>query len=301
MQTKKGIGHAIIFALIACFLITVISLCFRQYSESGYQYEDTQEKRDELINVDDPMDILFFGDSIAWAAFNPEVFWETNGILTYNCATSGQWVGDGKIILNTALEKLHPEIIVWDANSIYTRISRVKYHLSKYFSVFHYHFAYLYQSTPGEKDPLRGFNSSEAINSYTGNLEYMSDMAAQPFTDLAEEKLEEIYDICKKNNVTLVVTCSPNPNAWNMGRHKAVADWCSNHGVDFIDYNLLQDEIGIDWSTDTRDGGEHLNNSGAYKVCRHLSDYLKNNYNLQSHSNDPACSEWIKDYGEVKS
>jgi len=299
---SKKIKRLAAFTVIGILLVFSVSFIgFGKVASQGYQYEDVQVKQNELAYLEETYDVLLFGDSIAWAGYDPGIFWKTNGIPAYNCATSGQWLGDGRIILNTALEKLHPEVIVWDANSIYTRISRVKYYLSQYIPVFHYHFAYLYQNQPGEKDSLRGFNSDTVTNPYTGNPDYMTDLAVQPYKDLAAENLEEIYNICKEHNIILIMTCLPNASAWNMGRHKAVQEWCESHGVEFIDYNLLTDEIGIDWSTDTRDGGEHLNNSGANKVCRHLSDYLKDHYDLQNHGKDPACSEWIEDYGEVES
>lgn len=291
----------LLFALSGLVLLTVVSFLFSGYISKGYQYQEVQKKQDELIYADDKKDVLFFGDSIAWAAYSPEIFWKTNGIPTYNCSTSGQWLGDGKIILNSAVEKQVPKIVVWDANSIYTNISRVKYFLSESFPVFHYHFAYLSNSCPHEKDPFRGYNSSDAVNVYTGAPDYMGDAETQPFTSLAADNLEEIYQICKDHHITLVMTCSPNPHTWNMGRHNAVQEWCDSHSVEFIDYNLMTNEIGIDWKTDTRDGGEHLNNNGAYKVCMHLSDYLKDRYDLHNYYNDPAYRDWVKDYGEVES
>ena len=144
---------------------------------------------------------------------------------------------------------------------------------------------------------MRGFNSSEVVNPYTGTSDYMYDMPVQPYTSLAEEKLEEIYQICKDHHITLVMTCSPNPHAWNMGRHMAVQEWCDNHDVEFIDYNLMTDAIGIDWNTDTRDGGEHLNNSGSYKLCIHLSDYLKKKYRLKDCRENADFNDWNQEYG----
>lgn len=290
-------GRVILFAGIAGVLIIVSSFFFRGYTKHGYQFKDIQSKQDELVYLEDPKEVLFFGDSIAWAAYCPEIFWKTNGIPTYNCATSGQWLGDGRIILSNVIEQQIPTVVVWDANSIYTNLSRAKYYLAKYLPIFHYHFAYLSKSYPQEKDTLRGYNSNGAVSPYTGTPDYMYDIPLQPFTSLAEEKLEEIYQICKDHHITLVMTCSPNPYTWNMGRHKAVQEWCDSHGVEFIDYNLMTDEINIDWNTDTRDGGEHLNNSGSYKVCIHLSDYLKEKYQLKDCRDNVDFKEWNQEYG----
>lgn len=295
---SKDIIKIATFVMVGILLLLVVSYSgFKKFASQGYQYQDVRNKQDELIYLDAPKEVMFFGDSIAWAAYDPEAFWKTNGIPSYNCATSGQWLGDGRIILSNVIEKQAPIIAVWDANSIYTNISRVKYYLAKYVSVFHYHFAWLSKSYPREKDPLRGFNSSDAVSSYNGNLDYMYDMPMQHFTSLAEEKLEEIYQTCKSHHITMVMTCAPNPHAWNMGRHRAVQEWCDSHGVEFIDYNLMTDEIGIDWETDTRDGGEHLNNSGSYKVCVHLSDYLKKRFSMTDWRENEFYKDWNQEYG----
>ena len=71
---KKNILLILLFAVIAFVLVSAASLIFRQYIEKGYQYEDVQIKENELLNMNSSDDVLFFGDSIAWAAYSPEVF-----------------------------------------------------------------------------------------------------------------------------------------------------------------------------------------------------------------------------------
>jgi hypothetical protein len=68
---------------------------------------------------------------------------------------------------------------------------------------------------------------------------------------------------------------------------KAFADEC---GVDFIDYNLMHEEIGIDWTTDFLDT-VHLNETGRSKLSTHIGKYLVDNYELVSHED----SAWDED------
>ena len=297
----KRMPRIIGFVFLFFCLLTVTSLFFRGYVNSGYQYEDVQNKL-SVFNAEDEqtLDVVFVGDSTAWAAYSPEYFYKFTGIASYNCATTGQWIGDSGIVIENVLKKQSPELIVVDANALYTRLSRAKYLLSKYFPVFHYHFARPVE-TVSEKDVNRGYYFYENSAAYTGNSDYMYEMPITPFSSLALEKMDEVYELCRNKGIQLIVVSSPNPTDWNMGKHQAVQQWCDSHEIEYIDYNLKLQEIGIDWNTDTRDGGEHLNNSGAYKVCEHLSKKLQESYNLPDHRNDPLYGQWNADYGEAES
>ena len=64
--------------------------------------------------------------------------------------------------------------------------------------------------------------------------------------------------------------------------------------------SLLTDEIPIDWETDSRDGGDHLNYYGAMKVSSYMSGYLADHYDLPDHRGDSAYSAWDAAYDQYQ-
>ena len=47
--------------------------------------------------------------------------------------------------------------------------------------------------------------------------------------------------------------------------------------------------------TDSRDGGNHLNYSGAKKISVWLGDYLAKDYQLEDHRKDRRYQRWQQD------
>ena len=60
---------------------------------------------------------------------------------------------------------------------------------------------------------------------------------------------------------------------------KQVCAYAENYGLSYYNFIPLAKEIGLDWSTDTYDGGIHLNVSGAEK----LTDYIGKLLQLPKH------------------
>ena len=58
-------------------------------------------------------------------------------------------------------------------------------------------------------------------------------------------------------------------------------------------YNFIPlcDEIGIDWQTDTYDGGAHLNVYGAEKLTSYFGAILRDRHGLQSRHGEPHLAE----------
>lgn len=94
--------------------------------------------------------------------------------------------------------------------------------------------------------------------------------------------LLKIRDLLKENNCKLLLVKIPTVNypqlyssSWTLERSRVVKEMAAECDVEFLD--LLYDvDLGIDWATDTLDGGYHLNYLGMQKVTDYMSEYLSN-------------------------
>ena len=57
----------------------------------------------------------------------------------------------------------------------------------------------------------------------------------------------------------------------------------------------MNEDIGIDWSTDTYDEGMHLNVYGAEKLTKYFGEILKESHGFESRHGDESVSQlWNK-------
>ena len=86
--------------------------------------------------------------------------------------------------------------------------------------------------------------------------------------------LKNIRALCEKNGAQLILISSPSAKNWNYPNHNGIAALAAEMGLTYIDMNLMQDQLKIDWQVDTKDAGDHMNWDGAQKVSRWLAGYL---------------------------
>ena len=105
--------------------------------------------------------------------------------------------------------------------------------------------------------------------------------------------LRQIAELCAREQIPLVLCSVPSAANWNGSRHDAIAQIAEELGVPYVDGNL--EEIGIDWHTDSPDGGDHMNPRGAAKVTAWIGEYLRRSYDLPDRRGDPAYENWNRD------
>jgi hypothetical protein len=112
-----------------------------------------------------------------------------------------------------------------------------------------------------------------------------------------------MVNLCKENNIELLLIEIPSADSWSKDLSDKVTEFANNHDVDFIDMNLNASEFGFDWTTDTSDGGDHLNVYGAEKVSEYLGNIIQEKYDIPNHKNDLEYKRWYDDskvYNEDK-
>ena len=107
--------------------------------------------------------------------------------------------------------------------------------------------------------------------------------------------LLKICDLCEEKGIQVIFMELPTKMQWGMKQHNAFAEIAEERNIPFIDYNLIEDEIGLDWSTDTFDKGDHMNAYGATKVSLYMGQYLVDNYSMVNHKGDEKYATWDED------
>ena len=76
-----------------------------------------------------------------------------------------------------------------------------------------------------------------------------------------------------------------------LGSLKAYA---RENDIAYLNLNDTANPVGIDWSKDCLDKGDHLNASGAERVSIYLAAYLKENYDLPDHRGEEAYASYTQ-------
>ena len=101
-----------------------------------------------------------------------------------------------------------------------------------------------------------------------------------------------LVDLCRgKNTELLLIRSCGAPYDFSWERDNAVNNLAQQYDLNFIDFNLVEEECGFDWSTDTVDGG-HSNVSGAKKWTDYIGNYLTEHYDFQDRREDSKYDEY---------
>lgn len=144
----------------------------------------------------------------------------------------------------------------------------------------------------------KGMAYANTVKAYPFGNEYMQ-LSGGKHAMLSEEKLDQfqkIYDLCDRNGIRLVLLTVPSANTWNKGKSDTVKQLAKKYDLTYYDYNR-QLPAGFDWATDSKDGGNHLNYTGASAVTKDLAKKLTDDLALNPTSlTKEQKQQWKKDY-----
>ena len=72
-------------------------------------------------------------------------------------------------------------------------------------------------------------------------------------------------------------------------------EYAEKNDLLYINFLELQEEIGIDWNTDTYDTGLHLNVYGAEKLSKYFGRILSDDCGIKDRREDTAVNDLWKD------
>ena len=254
----------------------------------------------------DSLDAIVIGDSLCYTGISPLAMWEKNGFASYNCGKTAQRMSEAYYMLKRAYKEQLPKVVVIETNMLFWpndtegQINQTLFEGAKYyFPVFEYHNRWKslkaqdFDGTDCETAKNdKGFHMKKEVEAYTGEAYMTETDMAEGVARMERILLKKMIRLCKAKGSEVLLLSVPSPKDYTYAKHNAAQNLADAYGADYLDLNLLPEEIGIDWNQDILDGSEHLNVYGAEKVSAYLGTYLTEHYNLPDHRGEAAYESW---------
>ena len=287
----------------------------------------------QYYNESKDHEVVFIGDCEVYANFSPMVMYEEEGIKAYVRGSSQQLIWQSYYILEETLKYEIPKVVVFNVNSMrysepvseeYNRltIDYMKWSKQKVdiinasmteeesiwyyiFPILRYHsrydklteedFEYLFKR---KDNTFNGFLVNKNVKPVE-NLPVQRKLATYQFEDICYDYLNKITKLCKDNGIELVLIKAPSLYPyWYNEYDEQIRNYAEENNIAFYNLKNNVEEIGIDYSADTYDGGLHLNLNGATKLSKFFAKLLKENYNLTDCRGDSLYEQKLEEYKE---
>ena len=295
---KRAVASLLFIAGLVGLLIGSSYMFVPKGDESEFGVEDPAANniRGER---DNSVDVLIFGDSESYSNITPMQIWKDNGIPTFICGTRSQRLNYTQILVERAFKTQKPKVVMLETNTIYSEVSSgatVVEFVSSSFSIFMYHNRWKTmlsgEGTATVSDDYKGYQYNSKCDPYNTNEYMIYSEGREPIADINKDYVVKIKEYCEQNGAKFILVSAPSAKNWNYERHNTIADLAAELGCEYLDLNLDNEKMGIDWSTDTRDKGDHLNHRGAVKASAYLGDYLSGLGLFTDKRNDPTYADW---------
>ena len=301
--TLIRVGKAILFSAILFCLLLIASAVLKPKDNSEAAGMEHPGANGILGEAPGTVDLLMIGDSEAWSAFTPMQMWKERGISTYVCGTGGQQLYKSIGFLEQALEQQQPKVVVLETNTMfrdYHLDEILGYKAMKLLPVFQYHNRWKHLSWEdwsGQvnytwRDDFKGYKFSVERNPSAKKNHMKPNKKFKVVSRKNQVMLRKLEALCEEHGATLVLVSTPSTKNWNYARHNTVAFYAWEKQIPYIDMNLEPDFPKIDWETDTRDQGDHMNYWGAVKCSSYLAQKLQETYGLPDHRGEEKYRSW---------
>lgn len=269
---------------------------------------------------EDSFEVIGYGSSHMWCTLDPMTLYQNYGIASYNFGCNWQQLNTTLLFLKDSLLTQSPRIALietflvnsykadtnTDGEIFYTtRVTPGKArneYLRQCFGTDKERYLSYYMPLCAFHNNWTGIEerSFEPDTRYTYDFNVTKGFLAQdfgepitisdyilfkqlPLSGGSIELLNEIVDVCKSNNISVIFFTAPYEGEYNYS--EAMQDYAEANDCIYIDLFQHLDEIGIDEKTDFADEG-HLNSYGAAKVSNYFGNYLIRNYSLNDCRSD---------------
>lgn len=270
-------------------------------------------------------DVIFIGDCEVYANFTPMELYRERGITAYVRGTSQQLIWQSYFILEETFRYEKPKVVVYNVNAMrydkpvseaYNRLTidqmrwsqqkvdiirssmtEEETFLSYVFPILRYHsrfdeltgedLEYLFQT---RKNTWNGHLMNREVRPL-GALPAKRVQASHEFGDICWDYLDRMRLLCQEHGAELILIKAPSVYPYWYDEYDAqIREYVAEHGLSYYNFLNHVEEIGIDYETDTYDGGLHMNLAGATKLTRYFGEILAENHGMDDHRNDPEIA-----------
>lgn len=322
IMKKKLLFNIVAIAMAVVVLVLIQRLMMPKYMSEIPEGNLVREYYDEDKNHD----VVFIGDCEVFSNVSPITLWENYGITSYIRGSAQQLIWQSYYLLEETLAYEKPELVVFNVLAMkyndpqkeaYNRLTLDGMKLSKskvgainasmmgdedfisyIFPLLRYH---------GRWSELTGEDFKYALNRDTlSHNGYLMRIDTKPvnviptgkklpdyqFGENSYSYLDKITKICKDNDIELILIKSPSVYPyWYEEWDEQMVQYAKDNDITYINFLDVVDEIGVDYSKDTFDGGLHLNLSGAEKFSRYFGKILSESYGVTDQRNKPDVVE----------
>ena len=312
IKRYRKIISGIIFLLIFYMIYNLIVPVFEDKSTEKLSKEFYEYPRNTF-------DVLFLGSSVMMNAVYPLQLYDEYGIASYNLSCGSQRLSSSYYILKQAIRRQNPKLVVLDVYLCGIEEEAVPEGHTHYVTdVLHYpeklemildvlpanrwiDFIFEMGTYHDRWESLTKADISEGslyrTGTYGAKLHYWHD-DFDSFGQITHDKknlpteqeayLRKIIELCKKNDIDIMLTLMPLDYSAQAGDIKRdewqkywnkVQDIADEYGVNYLNFMYHSDELGLDLRTDT-DGGTHLNGWGATKLTKYIGNYIVEKYEI---------------------
>ena len=270
-------------------------------------------------------DVIFLGDCEVYANYSPMELYRDYGITAYIRGTPQQLVWMSYYIAEETFRYETPRVLVFNVNAmrysepvseaynrltidqmrwsgskagiIWASMTEEEQFLSYVFPILRYHsrfdkltqedFSWLFRV---RDNTFNGFQlHTEVVPVESLPVEKV--LADYQFGDICYEYLDKLRLLCEENGTELILVKAPSLYPyWYEEYDEQIREYAAEYGLSFYNFAEQSEEIGLDFSEDTYDGGYHLNLSGAVKLSRYFGNILAEEHGLADHRQDLEIS-----------
>lgn len=325
MKRKKWKIALSILAVVVCFLL-VFDFVSRLLSPKYMTDLKEGSMISQYYSEAGDHDVIFIGDCEVYANFSPMELYREYGITSYVRGSSQQLLWQSYYILRETLRYETPKVVVLNVNAMrysepvseaYNRLTIDKMRWSKekvgiirasmtdeedflsyVFPILRYHsrfdeltkedFTYLYKR---KNNTYQGYLMNQNVVP-VGALPAKRVLADYSFGDICWDYLGKIEKLCRDNGIELILIKAPSLYPYWYEEYDAqIADFARENSLAYYNFTACVDDIGLDFQTDTYDGGLHLNLRGAQKLSRYFGQILAQNHGIPDRRSEARIAD----------